>query len=51
MIAGLLDQLTARHPGSRLMGFLNGPRGIVQCDAREITAAAVVRPSQETPAE
>lgn len=42
VIAGLFDLLAARRPGSRLLGFLNGPRGIVQGDAHEITAAALV---------
>lgn len=41
--AGLFDQLATQHPGSCLLGFLNGPRGIINCDVREITASAVVR--------
>ena len=39
----MYDLLARRRPGSRLFGFLNGPRGITQGDAREITAAALVR--------
>ena len=39
----MFDLLARRRPGSRLFGFLNGPRGITQGDAREITAAALVR--------
>lgn len=41
VIAGIFDLLARRRPGSRLFGFLNGPRGIVQGDAREITSAAL----------
>ena len=41
MIAGVLDFLHARHPGSRLFGFLNGPRGIVNQKAIEITPEAM----------
>ncbi|KAK9817886.1 hypothetical protein WJX72_003737 [[Myrmecia] bisecta] len=37
VIAGVLDFLQARHPGSRLFGFLNGPRGIINQSAMEIT--------------
>jgi hypothetical protein len=42
----VFDLLARRRPGSRLFGFVNGPRGITQGDAREITAAALVRKPQ-----
>ena len=38
VIAGLFDHLTSKHPGSRLLGFLNGPRGIINADYKKITA-------------
>lgn len=37
MIAGLLDYLTERHPGSKLVGFRGGPGGILAKDIMEIT--------------
>jgi len=37
VICGLFDALKVLNPESRLYGFLNGPIGIVQGDARELT--------------
>ena len=37
--------LQAQHPGSRLLGFLNGPRGITHGQYKEITAQEMVPPS------
>ena len=44
MIAGLFDHLTSQHPGSRLLGFLNGPRGIINADYKQITAEEMASP-------
>ena len=44
MIAGLFDHLTSQHPGSRLLGFLNGPRGIINADYKKITAEEMASP-------
>lgn len=40
-IAGLFDALKKLHPDSRLLGFLNGPIGVIQGDYIEITAELV----------
>jgi pyrophosphate--fructose-6-phosphate 1-phosphotransferase len=37
VIAGLLDGIKKGNPGSRLLGFLNGPSGILKNAVREIT--------------
>lgn len=37
MLAGILDYLTERHPGSTLLGFKGGPGGILAKDYMEIT--------------
>ena len=37
MIAGVLDYITERHPGSTLLGFKGGPGGILAEDFMEIT--------------
>ncbi|CAL5223693.1 g6246 [Coccomyxa viridis] len=37
VIAGVLDYLTERHPGSTLLGFRGGPGGILAKDFMEIT--------------
>ena len=37
MLAGVLDYLTERHPGSTLLGFKGGPGGILAKDYMEIT--------------
>ena len=37
MIAGVLDYITERHPGSTLLGFKGGPGGILAKDFMEIT--------------
>ena len=42
VITGLLDYLQRWHPGSRLLGVLTGPRGVVQNDARELKAEDLV---------
>ncbi|MCX7017448.1 MAG: diphosphate--fructose-6-phosphate 1-phosphotransferase [Candidatus Sumerlaeota bacterium] len=36
-IAGLFDALKAANPASRLVGFLNGPKGVMMNKSREIT--------------
>jgi pyrophosphate--fructose-6-phosphate 1-phosphotransferase len=41
VIAGLLDGLRGIHPGSRLIGFLGGPNGILTERHTELTPAAV----------
>src|SRR5690606_12677181 len=40
-IAGLFDGLKKIHPDSRLLGFLNGPIGVIQGDYTEITSELV----------
>lgn len=47
VIAGLHDGLAAVRPGSRLLGFLGGPRGILEGSFRELTAE-VLRPYRNT---
>ena len=42
MIAGVLDYLTERHPGSTLLGFRGGPGGILAKDFTEITQDKMV---------
>ena len=37
MLAGALDYLSERHPGSTLLGFKGGPGGILAKDYMEIT--------------
>eukprot|EP00884_Botryococcus_braunii_P012505 jgi/Botrbrau1/21255/Bobra.39_2s0048.1 len=37
VIGGLLDCLVQRHPGSKLFGFLNGPKGILLQQYKQIT--------------
>ena len=37
MLAGVLDYLSERHPGSTLLGFKGGPGGILAKDYMEIT--------------
>lgn len=48
VIVGLLDFLLERHPGSSLLAFKNGPRGILASDFTEITEDFMVR--QHVPA-
>lgn len=36
VILGMLDFLNCRHPGSRLYGFTNGCKGVVQCRYKEL---------------
>ena len=43
VIGGLLDSLMHRHPGSHLFGFLDGPRGIMERNYKEITVETMVR--------
>jgi hypothetical protein len=45
VIGGLLDCLVQRHPGSRLFGFRNGPKGIITQQYKEITVEDMVRSS------
>jgi len=47
VVAGLHDGLLAARPGSRLLGFLGGPRGILDGSYRELTAD-VVAPYRNT---
>jgi pyrophosphate--fructose-6-phosphate 1-phosphotransferase len=47
VIAGLHDALQAARPGSKLLGFLGGPRGILAGRYRELTAE-VLRPFRNT---
>ena len=47
VIGGLLDSLMHRHPGSRLFGFLDGPRGIMERNYKEITVETMVRRERE----
>lgn len=42
MIGGLLDYLLERHPGSTLLGFKNGPGGIISKSYMEITEDLMV---------
>ena len=42
MIGGLLDFLLERHPGSSLLAFKNGPKGILAKDYTEITQEKMV---------
>ena len=41
VICGILDAITAFHPGSRLFGFLKGPGGVIKGRSRELTAVDV----------
>lgn len=41
MIAGLLDHITERHPGSTLLDFKKGNGGILAKDHAETTQASV----------
>ena len=43
VISGILDFLERYHPGSKLYGFLKGPKGIMTGNAKEITPEAMVR--------
>ena len=45
MIAGVLDYIHERHPGSTLVGFRGGPGGILAKDFMEITQDKMVSPS------
>jgi pyrophosphate--fructose-6-phosphate 1-phosphotransferase len=47
VIAGLHDGLESARPGSRLLGFLGGPRGILEGRHRELTAE-VLAPYRNT---
>ena len=42
VIAGVLDYITERHPGSALLGFRGGPGGILARDFMEITQDKMV---------
>jgi pyrophosphate--fructose-6-phosphate 1-phosphotransferase len=41
VISGLHDALQGIHPGSRVLGFLGGPRGILENRHRELTPAEI----------
>jgi len=41
VIAALFDALKSFHPDSRLLGFLDGPSGIISCKSRELTAKEI----------
>jgi len=41
VISGILDFLERYHPGSKLYGFLKGPKGIMTGEASEITPKAM----------
>ena len=43
VIIGLHDYLQRWHPGSTLVGFLNGPRGVMQNKYKVLTADELVR--------
>jgi pyrophosphate--fructose-6-phosphate 1-phosphotransferase len=43
VIAGIADYLRHRHPGSALLGFLDGPRGILERKFKEITEAELAK--------
>jgi pyrophosphate--fructose-6-phosphate 1-phosphotransferase len=47
VITGLFDALQKVHSDSRLLGFLGGPRGILEGDCRELTAE-VLAPYRNT---
>lgn len=42
VILGILDYLNEHCPGSKLYGFLNGCKGIVQCKYKELDAEDLV---------
>lgn len=41
VVAGLFDALKAANSDSCLFGFLQGPRGIIECDYKELTPADI----------
>lgn len=41
VIAGLFDALKAANPDSRLFGFLRGPKGVITCKYKELTADSI----------
>lgn len=43
VIIGLHDYLQRWHPGSTLLGFLNGPRGVMQNNYKVLTPEELVR--------
>jgi pyrophosphate--fructose-6-phosphate 1-phosphotransferase len=43
VIIGLHDYLQRWHPGSTLVGFLGGPRGVMQNQYKPLTAEELVR--------
>lgn len=43
VIIGLHDYLQRWHPGSTLVGFLGGPRGVMQNQFKTLTAEELVR--------
>ena len=42
VIAGLFDHLEKQHPGSKLLGFLDGPRGVMNNNYRELAEGDMV---------
>ena len=43
MIVGIFDYLQRWHPGSSMLGFLGGPRGLMQNQYKTLTAEELVR--------
>lgn len=43
VITGIFDYLAKQHPGSVLIGFKDGPRGIINNDHKLLTARELVR--------
>lgn len=41
VIAGIFDGLKAFHPKSKLLGFLGGPSGLVDCKYKDLTATVI----------
>jgi diphosphate-dependent phosphofructokinase len=41
VIAGLFDAAKRAHPDNQVIGFLAGPKGIITCKHKEITADMV----------
>jgi diphosphate-dependent phosphofructokinase len=43
VLAGLFDFLQRRHPGSTFLGFLDGPRGVMEGRYKELTRSEIDR--------
>lgn len=44
VITGIFDYLSRHNPGSTLLGFKNGPRGILKCDYKPLNARELASP-------